>query len=173
MKKTIVFVLAMMTASTAWADKECPMPVIKNSAEFAAIKGLAGHWAGTAKHADGKEEQVVVEYRVTSGGSAVEEKLFPATPHEMISMYHDRSGKLAMTHYCMLGNQPQVVLKSAAGGRIRLEASAETQKSLAGQPYMSSVVIEQPAPDQLVETWSGVDANGKIMDSTVFTLKKN
>ena len=77
-----------------------------------------------------------------------------------------------MTHYCMLGNQPQVVLKSTAGGRIDLEASAETQKALAGQPYMSSLVIEQPGADQLVETWRGVDANGKPMDSTVFTLKK-
>ena len=99
MKKAMVFMLAMMTASVAgaWAgdkaDKECPMPVIKSSAELDKVKGLDGKWAGTAKHANGKEEQVAVEYRVTSGGSAVEEKLFPGTPHEMISMYHDRGGK--------------------------------------------------------------------------------
>ena len=88
-------------------------------------------------------------------------------------MYHDLGGKLSMTHYCMLGNQPQMVLKSAAAGRIELESSAQTKSSLAGQMYMNSLVIEQPAPDHLIETWTAVDAAGKPMDSTVMDLKKS
>ena len=175
MKKAMFLVLAVwaITASVAWADKECPMPTVKSSAELETVKSLAGKWMGTARHSNGNEEQTTVEYQVTSGGSAVEEKLFPGTPHEMISMYHDQGGKLAMTHYCMLGNQPQMELKSAVAGRIDLEASVQTRSALFGQMYMSSLVIEQPAADQLVETWTAVDASGKPMDSTVLTLKKS
>ena len=175
MKKMLCGTLAIVViaASAAWADdKSCPMPTVKNSAELEQVAALAGTWTGTAKHGDGKEEPATVTYRVTSGGSAVAETLSPGTPHEMISMYHDRGGKLAMTHYCMLGNQPELVLHESATGRLDLEASAQTRSALAGQMYMSSLVIEQPAADQLVETWSAVDANGKPTDSTILVLKK-
>src|SRR3989304_768334 len=56
----------------------------------------------------------------TDGGSAILETLFPGTPHEMVSVYYDDGGKLGMTHYCMLGNQPQMTLKKADGNRIDL-----------------------------------------------------
>ena len=148
------------------------MPTVNNSAELERVAALAGTWTGTAKHADGKEEPVTVQYRVTSGGSAVEETLSPGTPHEMVSMYHDQDGQLAMTHYCMLGNQPQLELTGAASGRLALASSSQTRAALTGQMHMDSLVIEQPAANQLVETWGGVDANGQPSDSTVFTLTK-
>ena len=114
MKKITVLVLTFLvcSVSSVWAGdgKECPIPTIKTSAELATIKALAGKWTGTAKHSNGTTEPTVVEYHLTSGGSAVEEKITPGTPHEMVTMYHDLGGKLAMTHYCMLGNQPQMVL---------------------------------------------------------------
>ena len=31
----------------------------------------------------------------------------------MITMYHDRGGELALTHYCMLHNQPSMILENA------------------------------------------------------------
>ena len=52
------------------------------------------------------------EYRVAANGSVVVERNFPDTPKEMISVYHDRGGKLSMTHYCALANQPQMSLTS-------------------------------------------------------------
>ena len=148
------------------------MPTVKNSAELEQVAALAGTWTGTAKHADGKEEPTTVTYRVTSGGSAVEETLSPGTPREMVSMYHDQGGKLAMTHYCMLGNQPTMELTSAASGRVNLEASAHTRSTLAGQMYMNSLVIAQSAAGRLVETWTAVDATGQPTGSTILTLNK-
>ena len=162
-----------LVASGAWAeDQACPMPMAKPSAALETMQSLAGTWTGTAKHADGTEEPATVEYRVTSGGSAVAETLSPGTPHEMISMYHDQGGKLAMTHYCMLGNQPELVLHDAAPGRLNLEASAQTRAALGGQLYMSSLVLEQPAAGELVQTWTAVDAQGQPTDATILVLKK-
>jgi hypothetical protein len=82
------------------------------SSEFERMKQLVGSWEGTSDM--GKAgEKVRVEYRLTAGGSALLETLFPGSGEEMVSVYHDRNGKLAMTHYCMLRNQPKMALAKA------------------------------------------------------------
>ena len=54
-----------------------------------------------------------IQYRLIAAGSVVEERCFIGTPNEMVSMYYDDGGKLAMTHYCMMGNRPAMLLKSS------------------------------------------------------------
>src|SRR5438046_4656323 len=71
------------------------------------LKKLAGTWVAADK--DGKPtDQVVSVIKVTAGGSAVQETLFPGQPQEMVSIYHKDGADLVMTHYCMLGNQPRM-----------------------------------------------------------------
>ena len=70
------------------------------------LKKLAGTWVEA--DADGKPtDKVVSVIKVTAGGSAVTETLFPGQPMEMESVYHLDKGDLVMTHYCVLGNQPR------------------------------------------------------------------
>jgi hypothetical protein len=55
------------------------------------------------------------EFRLIAGDSVIEERFAPGTPMEMLSVYHDVKGKLTMTHYCMLRNQPRMnLVKSSA-----------------------------------------------------------
>jgi hypothetical protein len=71
------------------------------------MKKLAGTWLAADK--DGKPtDQVVSIIKVTAGGSAVHETLFPGQPHEMVSIYTVDGPDLVMTHYCVLGNQPRM-----------------------------------------------------------------
>ena len=71
------------------------------------MKKLAGTWVAADK--DGKPtDQVVSVIKVTAGGSAVQETLFPGQPMEMVSVYHRDGADLVMTHYCALGNQPRL-----------------------------------------------------------------
>ena len=71
------------------------------------MKKLAGNWVAVDK--DGKPtDQVVSVIKVTAGGSAVHETLFPGTDNEMVSVYYQDGNDLVMTHYCMLGNQPRM-----------------------------------------------------------------
>ena len=67
---------------------------------------------------------VYTEYSITAGGSAVLEKIFPDTPHEMVSVYYDDDhGKLAMTHYCMMRNRPSFSLVKKDGNTLKLDVT--------------------------------------------------
>lgn len=73
-----------------------------------ALKSLAGEWTGSVMKPDGPPAKV--NFRVTSGGSAVFEQQFAGTDHEMTSVYHLDGAELVMTHYCAAGNQPRMRL---------------------------------------------------------------
>ncbi len=68
---------------------------------------LVGTWVAADKD-NQPTDQVVSVIKLTAGGSAVHETLFPGQPHEMVSIYTVDGDDLVMTHYCMLGNQPRM-----------------------------------------------------------------
>src|SRR5262249_41748816 len=83
------------------------LPAGRTNAGLEKMKKLAGTWLAADK--DGKPtDQVVSVIKVTAGGSAVHETLFPGQAHEMISIYTADGPDLIMTHYCVLGNQPRM-----------------------------------------------------------------
>ena len=98
----VVFSLFLFLGWGVAMSGEMHPPPYKGSEAFEAMKTLEGAWEGT--HAMGeKEEPARVEYKVSSNGSTIIETLFPGTTYEMISVYHDKGGKLSMTHYCSIG----------------------------------------------------------------------
>lgn len=167
-----LLILALFSTAAVLAGETGQYAPVKSSAEFARMQALVGKWEGVSKHGNGMEEKVNVEYRSTSGGSAVVETLFVGTPHEMESVYFDQNGKLSMTHYCMLGNRPTLELQSGDSTRLSLGSTAQTRTELSGQAYMNGLVLEQPSKDELVQTWSGVGADGKPEDKTTISLKR-
>jgi len=108
------------------SDKKLPPP--PTSVALEKMKKLAGTWLVADK--DGKPtDQVMSIIKVTAGGSAVHETIFPGQPQEMISIYTVDGPDLIMTHYCVLGNQPrmkadpksppnQIVFQFAGGGNL-------------------------------------------------------
>src|SRR5215831_13606332 len=83
------------------------LPPAPTNAGLEKMKKLAGTWVAADK--DGKPtDEVVSVIKVTAGGSAVQETLFPGQDKEMLSVYHLDGADLVMTHYCMLGNQPKM-----------------------------------------------------------------
>src|SRR5437762_1108277 len=96
----LIGVLFLMTA--AYAGPGHDMAPYKGSAEFEQLKKLAGKWEGKDPHDKTGKAKIVVDYKVTSGGSALIETLGPGTPMEMVSIYSEaKPGKVSMTHYCM------------------------------------------------------------------------
>lgn len=89
-------------------DKTAPkLPTPPTNAALEKLKKLAGTWLLADN--DGKPtDQVASIIKVTAGGSAVHETLFPGQPLEMVSIYTVDGPDLIMTHYCVLGNQPRM-----------------------------------------------------------------
>ena len=140
------------------------------SPEFERIKSWAGKWEGTSS-GHGPEEKVAVEYRVTSGGNAVEEKLFAGTPHEMVSMYYEnKNGKVGMTHFCMIGNRPHLELKNADAAKLDFDWVPGGGVD-PNEMHMHSLSVATPDKDHLTQTWTGFD-KGQPTDSTIVTLTK-
>jgi hypothetical protein len=100
-------VFAVCTAGTRADDPAAKKAPPAPNAAFERLKKLAGSWVMTDK--DGKPtDQVYSVIKMTSGGSAIHETIFPGQPTEMVSVYTVEGGDLFMTHYCMLGNQPKM-----------------------------------------------------------------
>ena len=91
-----------------------------SSPEFERMKTLVGTWNGKADMGQGPID-FSLHYRLLAGGSVLEERCFAGTPNEMVTMYYDQNGRLAMTHYCMFGNRPGMTLKSSDAKSITLD----------------------------------------------------
>ena len=85
--KTVWMSLVALTISANFSmAMEHKMPPVKMPKEFDTMKKLIGTWEGK-NEMHGKEEMVTVEYKLTSGGTAIMETLMPGSAHEMVSMY--------------------------------------------------------------------------------------
>ena len=87
--------------------KSAPPAPKPGSAEFERMKSLVGSWTGKLDMGSGLVDMTTT-YRVIAGGSAPEERVFAGTPSEMTTMCFDQNGKISTTHYCLLGNRPQL-----------------------------------------------------------------
>jgi hypothetical protein len=141
------------------------------SAQFERMKRLAGSWEGTSDMAK-PGEKVRVEYRLTAGDSAVIETLFPGTGDEMVSVYTDRGGRLVMTHYCMLRNQPHMILTKADVRTIEMTfAPGGNDINPEKEKHMHGVRISFTDSNHIVQKWVLYD-NGKASGGVTLQLAR-
>lgn len=146
-------------------------PAKKGSAEFERMKSLVGTWKGKVDIGNGPEE-LTVQYRVIAAGSVVEERTFPGTPNEMVTMYFDnKDGKLALTHYCMLGNRPAMTLKSSEGKTISFNLDEGCGIDCAKEAHMNAVTLRFDDADTLTTSCKAL-VDGKAMPEKATTLKR-
>jgi hypothetical protein len=169
MKKNLT--LALLTiASSAWISAAEPAPQLKPSAEFERMKALAGTWKGTTDIGQGPTE-IVVQYRLLASGTTLEERIFPGTANEMLTMYYDKGGKLALTHYCMLGNRPGMLLKSSDDKSLSFEFDKTCGVDPLTETHMNALTIRFDNPETITTSCKAL-VNGKPMDEHPTTLKK-
>ncbi len=168
----LALVAALSTMTFVQADPNHEHhPKIESSPAFDKLKSLAGTWQGTSEM-HGKTEKVKIAYRVTSGGSAVEETFFPGTPKEMISMYHQDGKRLVMTHYCALGNQPRMQSKTL-DRTDKLEFSFDDATGLKSKkdPYMGALTLTFNDDKTITQEWTLFE-NRQAKGTTVMSLKR-
>lgn len=170
MKTLLIATLITLSAGTAYAA-DCKVPPSKHSAEFEKLKALEGRWEGSMVH-EGKPDDLTVTYHLTSGGTAVVETISPGTPHEMVSVYHDENGKLVMTHYCMIGNQPKLAMVGSKANEIDLDFAKDNVLRPESEDHMHSLDIVFIDGDTLVERWGSMHEGKKVDEKVVMKLSR-
>ncbi len=160
---------------------------------FEKLKQLAGEWVaadGSAMPMGEKAEmggqgekksetpakkdaaQTVAVYKVVSAGSAVQETLFPGTPHEMITMYYLDGPDLVLTHYCALANQPHMKAeKSADESKLVFKFAGGSNIDPAKDTHMHDLTLTFIASDHIRAEWALYE-QGKPSDVKPFELKR-
>jgi len=166
----VVFACLLLAGSSmAYAGEGRGTPY-SGSKEYEHMRQLVGVWEGTSNM--GKEGQPVrVEYRLTAGASAIVETLFPGTPEEMISVYYDRRGKLSMTHYCMLQNQPSMRLQNASADRLDFIFARGNGINPKKDAHMHGLTISFVDKDHIVQNWTLFE-DGKEKEVTKLNLSR-
>ncbi len=93
------------------------MPPYKGSSAFERMKTLVGQWSAESPDMG----KMNTEFRLIAGDSVIEERFAEGTPMEMLSVYHDVNGRLTMTHYCMLRNQPRMKLAKSTADSLTFD----------------------------------------------------
>jgi hypothetical protein len=124
------------------------------SPELQKMKSLAGRWEGTTFRASEGENPAVMTYTVTGAGSAVVETMFPGTPREMTTIYHDDSkGRLVAEHYCTAANQPKLQLAKSSADRLEFALSPDSDLRADLEGHAHNLTIQFDADGRLVHDW--------------------
>src|SRR5262245_28131460 len=169
---TVLMLAAAMGLNAGPAKKDLAKqpPVKTDSKEFAQMKKMVGTWKGKTDMGDGPID-MTSEFRLIAGGTVLEEKVFSGTPHEMITMYYDQDGKLAMTHYCVMGNRPAMKLKSSDAKSIVLDFDKACGIDPAKESHMHGLTITFDDADTITTSCKAF-MDGKEVPDHATTLKR-
>lgn len=135
------------------------------------LKSLAGKWnlAKADRHADAPAD---FEFKVSSGGSAIVETMFPGTPKEMTNVYTLDGNDVLVTHYCAAGNAPRMKLTHNENGTMTFDFVDATNLPDKNKMYMGKLELKFVGPDQVRQTWTTF-VNGQPSDQPMtMTLER-
>lgn len=172
MKKILTICLGfMLVASAACAGGNHSAEPYTGSAAFEKLKTLEGSWIGTVTEpGENETHPTQAVYEISSGSTALVEKLNAGTPHEMVSLYNDENGSLVMTHYCLMRNQPKLKVVRADEKTVELEMTEANGVKMTDD-HMHALKITFDGPDEITQEWSGYQ-EGKLSEKPVVVKLK-
>jgi hypothetical protein len=123
------------------------------SPTFDRFKALAGEWIAAEDLDTIKKGDLVARYRLTGGGSAVVEELFPGKPHEMTTVYHLDGEDVVLTHYCMGGNQPRMRARQTKDATVAFAYDGGTNIDPKKTRHMHQATFEFVSADEFRTEW--------------------
>jgi hypothetical protein len=166
---TIIILLGLVICPLTASAGEYQKGVVTHSGDFEKMKRLVGVWEGKVDMGKGMEG-IKASYELTSAGNAIVERLFVGQPHEMVTVYHDFKGKLSMTHYCSLGNQPHMDLMNTGESTLMFVLSKKNPNLLSvKETHMHALKISMDSKDSITQTWTLYE-KGKKKSEVVINL---
>jgi hypothetical protein len=136
---------------------------------FATVTALEGTW----QRSDATGATSTAEFKVSSGGTAVVETMFPGTPHEMTNMYTLDGNGLVLTHYCAGGNQPSMRATAKAGNELPFQFESVRDLDSDDETYMGAMTLVFLPDGTLEQRWIGMQDGAPAPEHAMtFTLKR-
>ena len=146
------------------------LPVAASNVDFERLVALEGKWVELDE--DGKPgDDVVSVWSVTAGGTAVIETLHPGGEYEMVTVYHSSGDKLALTHYCSMGNQPRMEAV-ADGGTIDFKCAGGDNIPSEDVPHMHALSLRFVDENHVIATWSHHEGGAEDHSMTLDMVRK-
>jgi hypothetical protein len=167
----VVMTIALVVAPLRADEPAASTKPLEAQAAFERLKGLAGTWTIAEAPAEDPSSRIV--YRLTGGGTAVVEELFPGSDHAMMTVYHLDGDELVLTHYCAAGNQPHLRLnrKSSTPDDLRFDFVSGTGFDPAKDMHMHEGRIRITGDNAAVAEWTGYN-KGQPTGTHTFTLRR-
>ncbi len=129
-----------------------------NSTSLDGLKSLVGDW--TATDADGKPFST--SFRLISNNTALEETVNSAHDTQMVSIYSADGPRVAMTHFCSIGNQPRLETPSERPNpnEFAFPFTGATNFASPNDQHMHRMVITMESANHFTEAWT-IRVNGK------------
>lgn len=159
----------LLATCVCLAAGELPKPK-QGSPEFERMKTLVGTWTGKTDMGQGPID-MTIQYRLLAAGSVLEERVFAGTPNEMVTMYFDQNGKLALTHYCVLGNRPAMLLTASDAKTLTFDFDKTCGIDPAKESHMHALTIRFDDADTITTSCKAI-IDGKEMGEHPTTLKR-
>jgi hypothetical protein len=167
MSNTMIVLAVILLGFTGVQAGEKMGPPVNHSKDFNRMKELVGVWEGKADMGKGMET-LRITYELTSAGNAIVERFDAGKPHEMVTIYYDYDGKLVMTHYCSLGNQPHMELSNPGEANMMFVLSDKMPGLVSmDEMHMHALTITVNGKDSITQTWTLYDKGAKKSDVVV------
>ncbi len=142
---------------------------MKASPGFEQLKPLVGEWE--AQKASG--DSAHARYQLVSGGTALLERLKMGGEPEMVTVYTPDGDRLAVTHYCSSGNQPQMRTAPVAGEAKQFSFSFVRATNLASPNagHMDHLTVTVQDRDHFTQEWTWKE-NGKTHTEVLHFTRK-
>jgi len=144
---------SMVGVAAAATEEAQPVTGAAARTAFERFKKLSGAWHG--RSTKGWEDSV--SWRTIAGGSVVMQTSFEAHPGEtMVTMIALDVDRLALTHYCVAGNQPRLVATACSpdGREIRFTFRDGGNMATRDRGHMDQAVYRFESDDRITGRWT-------------------
>lgn len=163
----IIIILGLIIGPMTAYSGEYQKGAVTHSRDFEKMKELVGVWEGKADMGKGMET-IKATYELTSAGNVIIERLFAGQPHEMVTVYYDFKGRMGMTHYCSLGNQPHMELMNPGENSMMFVLSKKNPNLVSvKETHMHALTISFDSKDNITQTWTLYEKGKKKSDVVI------
>jgi hypothetical protein len=137
---------------------------------FDRLKTLVGEWQAT----DEAGKPFTSSFRLVSGDTALEETLQSDKNDQMMTLYTPDGNRVALTHYCSMGNQPRMETPAVSGTSDEFVFAFTGATNLAGPEdmHMHRMALQIDDAEHFSETWTMRGRGHDTKETFNFTRKK-